>query len=69
MNKNPPVLIELGLYKSDRRDQVLENISLLHVIQGNLVSNEGLSSEELGISADTIDLPHAYFRDKELSPH
>lgn len=42
MNKNPPVLVELGLYKGDRRDQVLEDIRLLLVIQGNLVANESL---------------------------
>lgn len=44
MNENTPVLIELALYKGDRRDQVLEYISLFHVIQGNLVSNESLWS-------------------------
>ena len=47
MNKNPPVLVELSLYKGDRRDQVLEHIRLLDVIQGNLVSNESLPSKGL----------------------
>jgi hypothetical protein len=44
MNKNRPVLVELGLYKGDRRDEVLEHISFFHVIQGNLMSNESLPS-------------------------
>jgi hypothetical protein len=47
MNKNPFVLVELGLYKGDRRDQVLEYISLFHVIQRNLVLNESLPSKAL----------------------
>ena len=42
MNKNTPVLVEFALYKGDGRDQVLEYISLFHVIHGNLVSNESL---------------------------
>jgi hypothetical protein len=47
MNENTPVLVELALYKGDRRDQVLEDIGLFHVVQGNLVSNESLSSRGL----------------------
>jgi hypothetical protein len=40
MNKDSSALVELGLYKGDRRDQVLENVRVLDVIQGNLLSNE-----------------------------
>jgi hypothetical protein len=47
MNEKTPVLVELALYKGDRRDEVLEYISFFHVIQGNLVSNESLSSGAL----------------------
>jgi hypothetical protein len=45
MNKDSSALVELGLYKGDRRDQVLENVRVLDVIQGNLLSNESLPSE------------------------
>jgi hypothetical protein len=47
MNEKTPVLVELALYKGDRRDEVLEYISFFHVIQGNLVSNESFKDREL----------------------
>jgi hypothetical protein len=49
--KDIPALINLGLYEGYRRDQMLEHVSVLHVVQRDLVPDEGLQSmqhDELG---------------------
>jgi hypothetical protein len=42
VDKNIPALIEFSLYERYRGDQMLEYVSVLHVIQGNLLTDEGL---------------------------
>jgi hypothetical protein len=47
MDKNAPALVELSLDDCYRGDQMLEYVSVLHIIQGNLVVEEGLHSRSL----------------------
>ena len=42
VHKNIPALVDLSLYERYRRDQMLEYVSVLHVVQGNLMTDEGL---------------------------
>ena len=40
--KNIPALVNFCLYERYRGDQMLEHVSFLHIVQGNLVPGEGL---------------------------
>jgi len=42
VHKNIPALVDFSLYERYRRDQMLEYVSVLHVVQGNLLTDEGL---------------------------
>jgi hypothetical protein len=42
MHKNAPPLVKLGLYECYGRDEMLEDISLLHVVQRYLALENGL---------------------------
>ena len=44
VDENAPTLIELSLYECYRRDQMLKHVSFLYIVQGYLVSDEGLRS-------------------------
>jgi hypothetical protein len=44
VDENAPTLIELSLYECYRGDQMLKDVSLLYIVQGDLVSDEGLRS-------------------------
>jgi hypothetical protein len=50
--KDTPALVKLSLYEGYRGDQMLKHVSVLHVVQGNLVPDECLQSmqrDKLGI--------------------
>jgi len=42
VDENAPTLIELSLYECYRRDQMLKHVSFHYIVQGDLVSDEGL---------------------------
>ena len=42
--KNIAALVNFCLYERYRGDQMLEHVSFLHIVQGNLVPGEGLQS-------------------------
>lgn len=42
MHQNIPALVDFSLYERYRGDQMLEYVSVLHVVQGNLLTDEGL---------------------------
>lgn len=42
MHKNAPPLVKLGLYECYRRDEMLEDISVLYVVQRYLTLGKGL---------------------------
>ena len=44
VDKNAPALVKFSFYKCYRGNQMLEHVRFLHVVQGNLVPNEGLRS-------------------------
>jgi len=44
VDKNIPALVDFSLYERYRGDQMLEYVSLLHVVQGYLLTDEGLWS-------------------------
>ena len=44
--KNAPSLVELSLDERYRGDQMLEHVSIHHIVQGNLVPEEGLQSPQ-----------------------
>ncbi len=44
VDENAPTLIELSLYECYRGDQMLKHVSFLYIVQGDLVSDEGLRS-------------------------
>jgi hypothetical protein len=46
VNENAPALIEFSLYECYRGDQMLKHVSFLYIVQGDLVSGEGLRSPE-----------------------
>ena len=49
MDKNALALVELSLDERYRGDQMLEYVSVLHIIQRNLVSEEGLRMRQLSL--------------------
>lgn len=70
MYKDIPALVDLGLYEGYRGDQMLEHVSVLHVVQRNLVPDEGLQSmqhDEFGIGQCNAE--NRYLRDGEPPPH
>ena len=70
MYKDIPALVDLGLYEGYRGDQMLEHVSVLHVIQRNLVPDEGLQSMQHDeLSMDQCDAEHRYLGDGEPPPH
>jgi len=44
VHKNIPALVDFTLYERYRGNQMLEYVSFLHVVQGNLPTDEGLWS-------------------------
>jgi hypothetical protein len=46
VDENAPTLIDLSLYECYRGDQMLKHVSFLYIVQGDLVSDEGLRSPE-----------------------
>lgn len=46
VDENAPALIELSLYECYRGNQMLKHVSFLYIVQGDLVSDEGLRSLE-----------------------
>jgi len=46
VDENAPTLIELSLYECYRGDQMLKHVSFLYIVQGDLVSGEGLRDGE-----------------------
>jgi hypothetical protein len=47
VDKDTLALIELSLDKCYQRDKMLEYVSILHVVQGNLAAEEGLAPPRL----------------------
>jgi hypothetical protein len=46
VDENAPTLIDFSLYECYRGDQMLKHVSFLHIVQGDLVSDDGLRSPE-----------------------
>lgn len=46
VDENAPTLIDFSLHECYRGDQVLKHVSFLYIVQGDLVSDEGLRSPE-----------------------
>ena len=49
VDKNALALVELSLDERYRGDQMLEYVSVLHIIQRNLVPEEGLRLRQLSL--------------------
>lgn len=47
--KNVPALVALSLYEGYRRDQMLEDVGLLNIVQRNLLPDEGLETLNVSI--------------------
>ena len=44
VDENASTLVKLSLYECYRGDQILKHVSFLYIVQGDLVSGEGLQS-------------------------
>ena len=49
VDKNALTLVELSLDERYRGDQMLEHVSILHIVQEDLVPEEGLRSPQLSL--------------------